>query len=593
MLTRPTVCGTRHAVSAGHYLAASAAFAILEAGGNAVDAGVCAGLALGVLQPDLVSVAGVAPIMIRMADGKVETIAGLGPWPKSIPPDLFREKHGGKMPPGVLRTVVPAAPDAWITALSRHGTMSFGDIAASAVRFAEEGFAVYALLAANLAKNADGYRRWAQNAAIFLPGGAAPEVGDKFVQADLARSLRYMIDQERAAAGKGRQAGLQAAHDAFYRGDLAREITDFQKREGGYLTMQDMAEYRSPIVPPLRVDWRGHAVYTCGPWTQGTILAEALLLVERAGLDGLAHNSAAYLHLVAECLKAAFADREYHVGDPDFVHVPMAEMLSPAHIARRVAGIARKHAHPGMPERLIGPGPATLPAASEKSEPPVEAGTSYVCVVDRWGNAFSATPSDGSWTGPIVPGTGLLVSGRGSQNRTDPAHPAGYAPGKRPRLTPNPALVELADGGVMPFGSPGNDVQGQAMLQVLLNLLHFGMEPQAAIEAPRIAGYAYPSSSSPHDYFPGRLSVEARIDPAVRDELAALGHKVAVWPDWTYLAGCVELIRTDPDTGLLSAGADPRRPAYAIARSRRCGCCDGWHWGWRCCRGRGASRRRW
>ena len=147
MSHRPTVYGTRHAVSAGHYLAAAAAFSILEAGGNAIDAGCAAGIALGVLQPDLVNVAGVAPIMIRLADGTVESIAGLGWWPKTLPADLFMREHGGKIPDGVLRTVVPAAPDAWITALQRHGTMRFADVAAYAIRFAAEGFAVYPLLA--------------------------------------------------------------------------------------------------------------------------------------------------------------------------------------------------------------------------------------------------------------------------------------------------------------------------------------------------------------------------------------------------------------------------------------------------------------
>jgi gamma-glutamyltranspeptidase/glutathione hydrolase len=158
-----------------------------------------------------------------------------------------------------------------------------------------------------------------------------------------------------------------------------------------------------------------------------------------------------------------------------------------------------------------------------------------------------------------------MVSGRGSQNRVDPAHPAGYAPGKRPRLTPMPALMELADGGIMPFGTPGNDVQPQAMLQVLLNLLHFGMSPQEAVEAPRVATYAFPASSAPHDYFPGRLALEGRIGAEVKAELAARGHVVAEWADWTEVAGCVELIRTDPASGLLSAAADPRRPAYAVA----------------------------
>jgi gamma-glutamyltranspeptidase/glutathione hydrolase len=565
MATRPTVCGTRHAVSAGHYLAAAAGFSVLEGGGNAVDAAAASGIALGVLHPDIVSIAGVAPILIRLADGTVETIAGLGPWPMSIPPDLFRERHGGKMPPGVLRTVVPAGPDAWITALRRHGTMGFGDVARFALRFAEDGFAVYDVLARNIAKNEAGYRRWSYNTEIFLPGGAVPKVGDRFVQSDLARSIRHMIEQERVALSKGREAGLQAAHDAFYRGDIAREITRFQAAEGGFLTMEDMAAYRSPVEPALTVAWRGHRLVTCGPWCQAPTLAEALLLVEGAGLDGLAHNSPGYVHLIVECLKAAFADREYHLGDPRFVDVPLAQMLSPAHIARRVAAIDPHRAHPGMPERLIGAGPAAADAPSREREPPVEAGTSYVCVVDRWGNAVSATPSDGSWTGPLVPGTGLMVSGRGSQNRVDPAHPAGYAPGKRPRLTPMPALMELADGGIMPFGTPGNDVQPQAMLQVVLNLLHFGMDPQEAVEAPRFSTYAFPSSSSPHDCFPGRLSLEGRIPVATTAALAERGHVIAGWPDWTEVAGCVELIRSDPTSGLLSAAADPRRPAYAIA----------------------------
>ena len=175
MSHRPTICGTRHAVSAGHYLAAAAGFTILEAGGNAIDAGCAAGIALGVLQPDLVNFAGVAPIMLRLADGTVESIAGLGWWPKRLPADLFMREHGGKIPDGVLRTVIPAAPDAWITALRRHGTMRFADIAAPAIRFAAEGFSVYPLLAASIASHAHEYRRWQSNTAIYLPGGRDPK----------------------------------------------------------------------------------------------------------------------------------------------------------------------------------------------------------------------------------------------------------------------------------------------------------------------------------------------------------------------------------------------------------------------------------
>lgn len=560
---RPTLYGTRHAVSAGHYLATMAGFSVLEAGGNAVDAGVAAGMALGVLQPDLVNVAGVAPIVIRMADGTVETIAGLGHWPRTLPPDLFMTHHGGQIPIGVLRTVIPAAPDAWITALQRHGTMGFPEIAAFAIRFAREGFAMNPLLQFSIASKEAAYRRWPQNAAVFLPGGAVPKVGDNFKQTDLAQTLQYMSDQ--ASAAGGREAGLQAAHDAFYKGDIARAIVAFQEAEGGYLSMADLANFRSRIEPAVRRKWRGHEIITCGPWCQGPALIEALLLVEKAGIDGMAHNSADYLHTITECLKLAMADREYHFGDPQFIDVPLDHLLSPAHIARRAASIRMDRAYPGMPPQLDGVGGGVSFPRSAAALPQMDADTSYACAVDRWGNAFSATPSDGSADVPIVPGLGIIPSGRGSQSRPDPAHPSGVAPGKRPRLTPNPAMVVTKDGGVMPFGTPGGDVQIQAMLQVLLNKLHFGMELQAAIEAPRVASYSFPSSFAPFEYFPGRLAVEARIPAETRADLAARGHEVKDWPDWTWLAGSIEACMSDPATGMIAAGADPRRPAYAAA----------------------------
>ncbi len=557
-ISRPTLYGTRHAVSAGHYLAASAGFAIFEAGGNAIDAGCAAGIALGVLLPDLVNVAGVAPIMIRLADGTLETIAGLGHWPKRIPADIFKDR--GEIPEGVLRTVVPAAPDAWITALQRHGTMRFADIAAAAIKCAADGFAVSPLLSQTITSHRNEYARWPSTAAIYLPGGQIPQPGDKFVQSDLARTLQYLADQDRAASD--RAAGLRAAHDAFYRGDIAREITKHQAREGGYLAMEDMAGYRSRIEPAIVRRWRGHEIAVCGPWCQGPALLEALLLLEHVGIDGLAHNAPEYLHRIAECVNLAMADRERFFGDPAFVDVPIEHLLSPQTIARRAALLRDGQAFGRMPEADDGPLPQ--PRATAADLPRVEADTSYVCTVDRWGNAFSATPSDGSWNSPVTPGLGLVPSNRGSQSRPDPRHPAGVAPGKRPRLTPNPAMAILADGGVMPLGTPGGDVQIQAMLQVLMNVLHFGMEVQDAIEAPRVASYSFPSSFAPFEYFPGRLAAESRIPLATREQLAAWGHQVSDWPEVTWLAGCVEVIKTDPTTGLLAAGADPRRPAYAI-----------------------------
>lgn len=563
--TRPVIAGPRHAISAGHYLAAAAGLTILEGGGNAIDAGVAAGLVLGVVQPDIVNVGGVAPIIIRRADGRIESIAGLGHWPKSMPADYFMTHHGGKMPRGVLRTVVPAAPDAWITALERHGTMGFADVAGPAIRFAEEGFPVYPMLAESLTQHNKDYLDWPSNAAVFLRDGKPPRVGERFRQTELAAMLRFMAEEDRrAAAAGGRLAGLAAAHHAFYKGDIARVMAEFIQAEGGFLSREDLAGYRSRIEPVVTRAWRGHAVSTCGPWCQGPALLEALLLMEQAGFDGMTHNSVDYLHVLTESLKVAMADREYHFADPAFADVPIDGLLSEAYLAARVAAFDPARAHPGMPEPLLGRG-TVLPPPSRLDAPIADPDTSYVGVVDAEGNAFSATPSDGTFNGPIIPGLGIIASGRGTQSRPDPAHPCGVGPGKRPRLTPNPAMVVTRDGAAMPFGTPGGDVQVQAMLQVLLNRLHFGMDVQEAIEAPRVSTYSFPSSFAPYEYFPGRLAVEGRIPAATRDALRARGHDVKDWPDWTWLAGSVELVTSDPESGMRMAGADPRRPAYAMA----------------------------
>src|SRR5581483_2023062 len=274
---RPLVMGTRHMAVAGHPGAAHAAFAILEAGGNAVDAGVAAGIALGVLQSDLVNVAGVAPIMIYVAKTReVLTISGLGCWPRAVTPDFFQRRFGGAIPPGILRTVVPAAPDAWITALEHYGTMSFGDCAAAAIRFAAEGFPMYALMSEMIAEHADDYRQWPSSAAIYLPHGRAPRPGELFVQRDLARTLQYMADEERAASRAGRAAGLAAARDAFYRGDIAQAIVAFHRANDGLLCAEDLAECRVALEPPVRTRFRELEVYACGPWCQGPMFLEML-----------------------------------------------------------------------------------------------------------------------------------------------------------------------------------------------------------------------------------------------------------------------------------------------------------------------------
>ncbi len=566
---RMTIMGTRHVVAAGHYLAAHAAFEILEAGGNAIDAGVAAGLAIGVLQTEKVNIGGVAPQIIYTAkDRKVHSIDGLGVWPRAVTPDYFMKKHGGKIPPGVERCVVPAAPDAWITALSRFGTMSFGEVATAAIRFASKGFPMYPLMAEFIADNTDNYSRWPSSKKVFMPGGKPPVPGKVFVQADLGRTLQYMVDQERRASRKGRKAGLQAARDAFYKGDIALDVTKWITQQGGLMRYEDFAGFKVNFEPTVKSKFGNIELHACGPWSQGPALPMALNILKAYDLKAMGHNTPQYIHVVTEALKLAFADRHHYFGDPKFVKVPLTGLLSEKYSAWRCTLIRDRQAWPGMPPAGD---PKSLTALANICMPPPQSeespgpgDTSYLCVIDRHGNAFSATPSDGSDKTPIVPGVGIVCSGRGTQSWADPSHPSSVAPGKRPRLTPNPALALKNGKAYMPFGTPGGDVQIQAMIQVFLNVNVFGMGVQDAVEAPRFANYSYPGSFEPHAYFPGRLYLESRIAKQTGDALAAMGHKVYWWDDMTWLAGSVCTIVNDHAQGVLHGGADPRRPAYVL-----------------------------
>jgi gamma-glutamyltranspeptidase/glutathione hydrolase len=590
MPKKKAVDASDFAISSGHQLATEAAFAILKAGGNAVDAGVAAGIALGVLHSDLVNVAGVAPIILRMADdAEVVSIDGLGTWPAAASVEYFEREHGGAIPQGLMRTVVPAAPAAWITVLARYGTMSFADVAAGAIRCAKEGFPVYPLLALSLANHEADYRRTPDHAALYLPGGRPPKEGEIFVQSDLAGSLQYMVDQERAAGGD-RANGLRAAYDAFYRGDIAKKICDYHRAKGGFMRESDLDGYRVRFEAPLKVSYAGYDVYGCGAWCQGISLAQAFALLREVELDGLEHNSPAYIHRLTEAFKLVFADREEYVADPAFVDVPVAGMLDEDYLQARAALIDDARAWPEMPPpgdplsgeartaasmehstelMLGGDVHATKPQEHRASQsplggPPGSTDTSYVCVVDAAGNMFSATPSDPSSDSEVIPGTGLCPSSRGSQSRGISTSINKVEPGKRPRLTPNPALA-LKDGKpFMTWGTPGGDVQVQAMVQVFLNATRFGMDMQEAVSAPRFASYSFPSSFAPNDYFPGLLMMENRIDKSVAEDLNSRGHKVDWWPEMTWKAGGVCAIRVDGEAK--QAGADPRRAAYAMGK---------------------------
>jgi gamma-glutamyltranspeptidase / glutathione hydrolase len=565
---RPDIQATRHVVAAGHYMAAQAAMQILEGGGNAVDAGVAAGIATGVLESEFVSFAGVAPIILYMAKTrKLVTISGLGVWPKAISSDYFQKNHGGKIPRGIPRSIVPSAPDAWITALEKFGTMSFGEVAAAAIRFARDGFPMYPTMAGLLEEKKDLYKDWPSSAAVYLKNGEVPEVGKLFVQDDLGKSIQYMADQEATRSKNGRAEGLQAARDAFYRGDITAAILKFHGENGGLLTAEDFSEFRVAIEPPVQARFGKIDVYGCGPWCQGPMMLQALSVLDGIDLQKMGHNSTAYIHTLVEAIKLAAADRDAYYGDPRFVDVPMDVLLSKEYADARRTMIRPDQAWPEMPAAGdVGNGGVPWKGAPMGAEGAAESDmdTSYLCVMDKDGNAFSATPSDGSPSGPVVPGTGLVSSPRGSQSWADPNHPCCVEPGKRPRLTPNPAMAMVEGEMIMPFGSPGGDVQTQAMLQVFLNIFVWGMDTQAAIEAPRFATYSFPASFEPHDYQPGLLKLEGRIDKSIGDELASLGHRIEWWADRVWMAGSVCAILKDQTSGIMRGGADIRRTAYAV-----------------------------
>ena len=338
---------------------------------------------------------------------------------------------------------------------------------------------------------------------------------------------------------------------------MAREIAAFHQANGGLLTEADLADFRVQVEPPARSAYRGYDVLTCGPWCQGPTLLLALNLLEGFDLPAMGRGSADYLHTVLEALKLAFADRDAYFGDPDFVDVPLDRLLSDEYAAERRALIRPDVAWPGAPP----PGDPLALAVSARQE--IEHDTSYVCVVDAAGNAFSATPSDGAVGGPAVPGLGFPISSRGGQSWLDPAHPSRLGPWKRPRLTPNPALA-LKDGRVaVAFGCPGGDSQVQGMLQVFLNLVEFGLDPQAAIEAPRVVTRSFQNSFWPHVYEAG---------PGGRRDAHPRGGAARTWPP----AGtrCTPTtpgaasrwsapITADAATGVLAGGADPRGDCYA------------------------------
>lgn len=556
-------------VSAGHYLASAAGYRILEQGGNAVDAGVASGIAIDVTLPHMAGFGGVAPIILHMANSQeTVTISGLGRWPKNVSTNMFLEQYG-EIPKGIPRSVVPAACDAWLTAIEQYGTMSFEQVVQPALELAEVGFPISQSLAHAIEGEKGELEGWSSSSSIFMPMGTPLITGKKLIQADLANVFKFMITAERMASGR-REEKIRAARDLFYRGEIADRMIKFCQEAGGYLSHDDLSEFSVKIEEPEKGSYKGHDLMTCGPWCQGPALIQVLNIVESLNLNGVGLNSADYIHTLTEATKLVFADREAFYGDPEFVTVPINALLSKEYASVRANMIDKYKAWAKMPPAGDPFNNHTASQIDHKThfQKDVfwEADTSYTCVVDRWGNAFSATPSDPQLGTPLVPGLGFAISDRGSQSWLDNDHPSSLAPGKRPRLTPNPAL-SFKDGKFFAaFGTPGGDAQVQTMAQVFLNIVEFGMDPQQAVEQPRFISLSYPNSFWPHIYLPGRLGLEGRFSELVVDELTRRGHKIDRWPDWTPQTGGACAIVVNSEEGTLEGGADPRREGYAIGR---------------------------
>jgi len=555
--------GTHGMVASEHYLATGAGFSVLERGGNAVDAAAAVCFALHVLEPHQNGIAGEVPILVSWAaDQHVYAVNGQGWMPKAATIPFFRSLGIDLIPgDGLLPATVPAVVDAWVLALQRFGTMSLRELLTPAIELAEGGFPMYPSLAACIEANRGRFvEEWPTSAAVYLPEGRPPRVGEVFRNPAWAATMRRLADAEARAASQGREAALDAARREFYEGEIAQTIARWCReqrfrdasgqRNGGLLTEADLSGYHGRIEEPVSTTYHGYRVHKCGPWTQGPVFLQQLNLLEGFDLTLLGHNSAEYLHTVIECAKLAFADREAYYADPDFVHVPLERLLSKEYAAeRRTAGIEES----GVRSQKSGQG---------------NGDTTHLDVIDRWGNMVSATPS-GSWiqSSPAVEGLGFPLGTRGQMFYLDESHPERLEPGKRPSttLTPSLAIAEAKGLPHLAFGTPGGDCQDQWTLQFFLNFVHFGMSLQAAIDAPTVHSRHFASSFYPHDAHPGEMGAEDRIAPEVIDELRARGHVVHLDPGWSH--GGVLAVALDPATGMMSGAASPRPgQAYAMGR---------------------------
>ena len=574
--SRPVVSGTQGVVSAGHPLVSMAGMRMLLAGGNAFDAAVAAGFAAAVVEPTAsYTLMGECVAMIHDARrGETRAISGQGIAPALATIDFFRGRGLDRIPTGPgadahLSFTVPGAVDAYLTLLETYGTKTLSEALAPALHYAEHGFPMYEYMARILAipETQSQFALYPPGGTdVFTPGGRVPALGELFVQPALGATLRRLAEADARSRGH-RLDGIAAARERFYRGDVAAAIGAFSERVGGLLRAGDLAGFRAGIEPPAQVSFQGREIVGQSVWTQGPVLMQALGMLAGFDLRALGHNSARYIHVVSEALKLAFADRERHYGDPRHSAIPVAELLSPAYARERAALIRLDRAAPAAPvpgdPRRAGAAPGAPPVVRAGVPEPVPDGTTHIASIDRDGNMIALTPSGGVFRKSVfAPELGCTLSTRSEMFVLEPGHPNALAANKRPRTTLISYLICEDGVPTTTIGCPGGDDQAQADLQIVLNLLVFGMNPQQAVEAPRFSTQTLVNSFYPRAYKPGQLNVEPGVPESTRAELRALGHGV------TEIGACgvgAVVTRRDPASGVLSASADPRRATYALA----------------------------
>jgi gamma-glutamyltranspeptidase/glutathione hydrolase len=591
---KPPLHGSHWMAITGKPLAATAGARMFEHGGNAVDAA-CAMLAATSTMWDVLSWGGETQALIyNPQTRKIIAINGLGVAPTGATAEFFKDK-GYKYPPeeGPLSAVTPGTPGALIVMLAEYGTLSLAEVLAPSIDLAD-GYAIDAETADRIEAEKKSILQWPYAKAVMLPHAGqpreAPVAGEIFRQADLAATLRKLVDAEAAAlkAGKSRKEALQAAYDRFYRGDIAKEFVRGAREEGAQFTEADLANWRVRLEEPRHTAYRGIEVYKLDRWTQGPAMLQALNILERFDLKAMGYNSSNYIHTVYQAMSLAFADRDFYYGDPYFPpEEPIRGLLSKDYAKERAALISPAAAN----DAAIGPGDpypfqggtnpyadllkqraALLPefdaarfaAATDPVTGSFYRGTTSVVAADKDGWLVSMTPS-GGWLPAVIAGrTGIGMSQRAQMFVTDPAeNPFNVIePGKRPRVTLTPSLAFRDGKPWLAFAVQGGDTQDQNLLQFFLNVVEFGMTPQQAAEAPNFTSYQMRDSFGMHEIFPGRVTLNDTIPDWVRRDLKARGYK-ADYASRT--SGPINAILIDPVQGTFWGGSSNHGEDYGIA----------------------------